>query len=185
MMAIGDVLSIVVFCLWVMLPAYLPNNVAVVVGGGIPIDGGRTWGGNRVLGDGKTWRGTLVGTAVGILVAVLLNSVNQDISVILGVPFPVFSVLVIVSLPLGAMVGDIGASFIKRRTGRERGASFPVVDQLDFVFGALILTFLAAPSWFMSTFSLPVIVVIFIITPVLHRATNIIGYLLGFKQEPY
>ncbi len=44
--------------LWAMLPAYIPNNAAVLAGGGRPIDGGRTWGGRRVLGDGKTWRGT-------------------------------------------------------------------------------------------------------------------------------
>lgn len=184
-MAIGDIFSLILFCVWVMLPAYLPNNVAVVVGGGRPIDAGREWGGHRLLGDGKTWRGTIVGTIVGILVAVLLNGINQSVSGVLGVRFPVFSFLVGVSLPLGAMLGDITASFIKRRTGRERGASFPVVDQLDFVLGALILTFLLAPSWSLTIFSLPVVITIFVITPVLHRATNIIGYLLGLKQEPY
>lgn len=168
-----------------MLPAYLPNNVAVVVGGGRPIDAGREWGGNRLLGDGKTWRGTLVGTIVGILVAVLLNGINDVASGVLGVTLPVFPFFAGVSLAFGAMLGDIAASFIKRRTGRERGASFPVIDQLDFVLGALILTLLFSPTWFLTTFSLPVVVAIFIITPVLHRATNIIGYLLGLKQEPY
>lgn len=184
-MDIGDIFSLVLFSVWLMLPAYLPNNVAVLVGGGRPIDGGHEWAGRRILGDGKTWRGTLVGTVVGILAATVLNAANHDISSLLGVTFPMFPLLVFVSLPLGAMLGDIAASFIKRRTGRERGASFPVVDQLDFVIGALVLTFLVSPVWFLSTFSIAVLVVIIVITPVLHRATNIIGYLLGVKQEPY
>jgi len=53
----------VVTAVWLMLPAYIPNNAAVLGGGGRPIDGGRTLGGHRMLGDGKTWRGTAIGTA--------------------------------------------------------------------------------------------------------------------------
>ncbi len=64
------------------------------------------------------------------------------------------------------MLGDIGASFLKRRTGRERGAAFPGLDQLDFVVGALLCAFVAAPSWFTETFTLPVLVVIVVATPV-------------------
>ncbi len=52
-------LETIVIAFWAMLPAYVPNNAAVLAGGGRPIDGGRTWDGKRVLGDGKTWRGTL------------------------------------------------------------------------------------------------------------------------------
>ena len=38
------ILETVAVAVWVMLPAYIPNNVAVLAGGGRPIDGGRTWG---------------------------------------------------------------------------------------------------------------------------------------------
>lgn len=184
-MVIGSVVSVVLLALWLMLPAYLPNNIAVVVGGGAPIDGGRVWNGHRVLGDGKTWRGTIIGTGIGILIATVLNSLQQWVSAFIGIALPVFPVTAVISLPLGAMIGDIGASFIKRRTGRERGVAFPIVDQLDFVLGAFILTFLVNPSWFIVTFTLPVIVTVLVITPLLHRATNIIGYLLGLKTVPY
>ena len=55
------VVETVAVAIWAMLPAYIPNNVAVLAGGGRPIDGGRTLDdGNRALGDGKTWRGTAV-----------------------------------------------------------------------------------------------------------------------------
>jgi CDP-2,3-bis-(O-geranylgeranyl)-sn-glycerol synthase len=90
-----------------------------------------------------------------------------------------------VTLALGAMVGDITASFLKRRTGRQRGAPFPGVDQLDFVVGALALTLLAAPGWFFDVFSLDVLAVVVVVTPVLHVGTNGIAYLIGVKDEPY
>lgn len=38
-------LASLVSALWAMLPAYLPNNAAVLFGGGPPIDGGREWNG--------------------------------------------------------------------------------------------------------------------------------------------
>jgi CDP-2,3-bis-(O-geranylgeranyl)-sn-glycerol synthase len=92
---------------------------------------------------------------------------------------------VLVALPAGAMLGDIVASFIKRRTGRQRGAAFPGLDQLDFVVFALLLAFLAAPNWFGEVFTLQVLVVIVVATPLLHLGTNAIAYALGLKDEPY
>ncbi|WP_207587426.1 CDP-2,3-bis-(O-geranylgeranyl)-sn-glycerol synthase [Halomontanus rarus] len=179
------ILETVVFAFWVMLPAYVPNNAAVLAGGGRPIDGGRTWNGKRILGDGKTWRGTAVGTAIGAALALALNAIAGDVGSALGVDLPTFPYSVVVALPFGAMLGDITASFLKRRTGRERGAAFPGVDQLDFVVVSLLLAFLVAPEWFLETFTLAVIAVIVIITPVLHVGTNVIAYRLGFKDEPW
>jgi CDP-2,3-bis-(O-geranylgeranyl)-sn-glycerol synthase len=173
----------VVVALWAMLPAYLPNNAAVIAGGGRPIDGGRTWGGKRVLGDGKTWRGTAVGVAVGTLLALALNAIRPGD--FLGATPPEFPVSVGIALSAGAMLGDIAASFLKRRTGRERGAVFPVVDQLDFVAGALVLAAIAAPSWFGDVFTPPLLLTVVLITPLLHLGTNLIAYALGVKSEPW
>ena len=86
---------------------------------------------------------------------------------------------------VGAMLGDILASFLKRRTGRERGASFPGVDQLDFVVASLSLTLLAATDWFLATFTLPVLFVVVVITPLLHVSTNVGAYALGLKNKPW
>jgi CDP-2,3-bis-(O-geranylgeranyl)-sn-glycerol synthase len=173
----------VVVALWAMLPAYLPNNAAVIAGGGRPIDGGRTWGGKRVLGDGKTWRGTAVGVAVGTLLALALNAIRPGD--FLGATPPEFPVSVGIALSAGAMLGDIAASFLKRRTGRERGAVFPVVDQLDFVAGALVLAAIAAPSWFGDVFTPPSLLTVVLITPLLHLGTNLIAYVFGVKSEPW
>ncbi|NHN46735.1 CDP-2,3-bis-(O-geranylgeranyl)-sn-glycerol synthase [Halostella sp. JP-L12] len=180
-----EIVDAIVLAFWVMLPAYVPNNAAVLAGGGRPIDGGRTWGGRRVLGDGKTWRGTAVGTLVGAALALVLSAVAGDVGSAIGVDLPAFPPLAVLTLPLGAMLGDIGASFLKRRTGRERGAAFPGLDQLDFAVGALVLTFLGAPGWAMDTFTLPVLAVIFVLTPLLHVSTNVGAYWLGLKNEPW
>ncbi len=177
--------SLVATAFWAMLPAYVPNNAAVLAGGGRPIDGGRMLGDSRLLGDGKTWRGTAVGTLVGLALALGLNAVNDLVSAALAISLPTFPIHAALGLALGAMLGDIGASFIKRRSGRERGAAFPGLDQLDFVVGALLLAFVVAPDWFLATFTLPVLAVIFVITPILHVGTNIIAYVLGVKNEPW
>ena len=176
-----DPVAVVVTALWAMLPAYVPNNVAVLTGGGRPIDGGRTWGDRRVLGDGKTWRGTAAGTLAGVALALGLNAVGT----VLGVTPPTFSLLAALGLALGAMYGDIGASFLKRRTGRERGAPFPGLDQLDFVIGALALATLLDFGWVTDTFTLPVLVVVLVATPLLHVLTNAIAYVLRFKDKPW
>ncbi|NIB99705.1 CDP-2,3-bis-(O-geranylgeranyl)-sn-glycerol synthase [Halobacterium sp. R2-5] len=170
---------------WVMLPAYVPNNAAVLAGGGRPIDGGRTWGGKRVLGDGKTWRGTAIGTLVGAALAAVLNAVQPAAGDAVGVALPSFPPAAMLALPAGAMLGDILASFLKRRTGRERGAAFPLLDQLDFVVVALALAAIAAPAWFGDTFTLGVLVAILVLTPLLHVLTNGAAYLLGLKNEPW
>jgi CDP-2,3-bis-(O-geranylgeranyl)-sn-glycerol synthase len=177
--------EVVVTALWAMLPAYVPNNAAVLAGGGRPIDGGRTLGGRRLLGDGKTWRGTAAGTLAGVALALALDAVVADASAVLGVTLPAFPLLAAVGLAFGAMCGDVGASFLKRRTGRERGAPFPGVDQLDFVVGALALAAALDWGWFSATFSLPVLAVVLVATPVLHVVTNVIAYALGFKDEPW
>ena len=175
----------VAVAVWTMLPAYVPNNVAVLAGGGRPIDGGHRWNDRRVLGDGKTWRGTAFGTLAGVALALALNGVASTVSDGLGVGLPTFPLAAMVALAFGAMLGDILASFLKRRTGRERGAAFPLVDQLDFVVVALALTALAAPTWFTDIFTLDVVVAVLVITPLLHVLTNGIAYGLGLKNEPW
>lgn len=180
-----DVIEIVVVAFWAMLPAYVPNNAAVLFGGGRPIDGGRTWGDSRLLGDGKTWRGTAGGTATGLALALALNRLSSTATDALGIALPEFPVVAAFTLSAGAMVGDITASFVKRRSGRERGAAFPGLDQLDFVVGALVPTAVFASGWFTETFTVPVLAVVLLITPLLHVGTNVLAYYLGLKDEPW
>ena len=178
-------LETVVIAFWAMLPAYVPNNAAVLFGGGRPIDGGRTLGERRLLGDGKTWRGTAGGTLSGVALALVLDGIRTDVAGVTGFGLPDFPLVAAVALAFGAMLGDVCASFLKRRSGRERGAAFPVLDQLDFVVGALALTFVVAPDWFQRTFTTSVLVVVLVVTPVLHVGTNVFAYWVGLKDEPW
>ncbi|WP_049980390.1 CDP-2,3-bis-(O-geranylgeranyl)-sn-glycerol synthase [Halolamina rubra] len=178
-------LELIAGALWAMLPAYIPNNAAVLAGGGRPIDGGRTMGDARLLGDGKTWRGTAVGTAVGVALALALDAAAPAVGDALGISLPGFPINAALGLALGAMLGDIGASFVKRRSGRERGAAFPGLDQLDFVVGALLLALLFAPDWTLQVFTPARVAVVVVVTPLLHLATNGIAYWLGVKDEPW
>jgi CDP-2,3-bis-(O-geranylgeranyl)-sn-glycerol synthase len=76
-------------------------------------------------------------------------------------------------------------SFFKRRFGKERGTKWPVADQYDLVAGAFLLLLLLDPTWLSAYVTIPVLIIILIITPVLHRAVNIIGYHIRVKEVPW
>ena len=60
--------EVILQAFWLILPAYIANGSAVLVGGGTPIDFGKTWrDGKRILGDGKTWRGLFAGAILGMI----------------------------------------------------------------------------------------------------------------------
>jgi CDP-2,3-bis-(O-geranylgeranyl)-sn-glycerol synthase len=51
--------------------------------------------------------------------------------------------------------------------------------------GAWLFTIIIAPHWFWQNFTPSIILIVSIMTPILHRATNIIGYKMGAKREPW
>ncbi len=177
-----------IIAIWLMLPSYLPNNFAVLFGGGRPLDLGRTFpDGRRILGDGKTFRGTIMGVLGGTGLGLVLDSIasaRPDLG-LPGFGSGIELILVLVGLSLGAMAGDVVASFFKRRMGMKRGESLFLVDQLDFVVGSWALTLLLAPRWFSENFTSEIIFIVLIVTPLLHRATNMIGYKIKAKKEPW
>ena len=178
--------------LWFFLPAFVANPAAVLFGGGRPIDLGRTLrDGERLFGDGKTWRGLVGGTAGGALLGLLLSTPflvlapSSSWSFGSTVPEALGASAV---LAFGALLGDLAGAFVKRRMHLPRGAKASGLDQYDFVLGALLLS-LAIPSWsvprFFSGDALLGLLAIIVITPALHRAVNLIGYRMGKKHEPW
>ena len=178
-------MNALIVAFWLMLPAYVPNNCAALFGGGTPLDRGRLFqDGRRILGDGKTFRGTFAGTVCGVSVGLLQN----QIAPLLGLPTfggGYEQLFILLALSLGAMLGDIVAAFFKRRMGLNRGAPLFIIDQLDFVIGAWLFVILIAPDWFNLHFTSTIILIVLIITPILHRVTNIIGFKMGAKREPW
>ena len=167
----NEIIEIIGSALWFILPAYFTNATPVVLGGGPPLDGGRCLGdGRRIFGDGKTIHGFVAGIGAGTVIGVLQGVAKGPLLHYLSLGF---------LLALGALLGDLMGSFIKRRLGIERGGALPGLDQLGFVIIALLLASpVEVPSW-------QAIVAIFLITPALHLATNFIGYKLGLKSRPY
>ena len=115
-------------------------------------DFGKTWkDGRRILGDGKTWRGLITGAIVGMtggfglsIVAIYAN--NSDFAFLGLSDFGRFPLMIpiIGSICFGALFGDITESFLKRRRGKKRGEDWIPFDQLDFIIGALVLSFIIA-----------------------------------------
>ena len=186
-------LQIFFIVLWIMMPAYLSNTFAVITGGKYPIDQGKLHSdGNRILGDGKTWSGLIGGTIGGMLIGylqinygeiiieALANTNNYDF-------WGENSLLIIFLLSFGALLGDMTASFFKRRSKLNRGDKSPILDMFDFIGMALFLTLIFDYDWLKSWILdgyVPLFTLL-IATPVLHRGVNIIGYKIGIKNEPW
>ena len=181
--SIDTVIIALVSALWIMLPAYVPNSAAAVLGGGAPIDGKRSWrDGRRIFGDGKTWRGLVLGIASGFIAGLILIFLQSEF----GWDFlPVLTVTSVFLLATGALLGDLVKSFFKRRLGKNSGDPWLIADQYDLVAGAFLLTIIFDYSWFVSVMTVPIFIIILIITPLLHRGTNIIGYITGIKKVPW
>ena len=179
--------------LWIMMPAYLANTIAVVTGGRFPIDQGKKLGdGNRILGDGKTWSGLLGGTLGGITIGYLqLNFGNSIIDGIAGTNNETFwgdtPFLIFFLLAFGALFGDLTASFFKRRQNLNRGDKYPLLDMYDFIAMSLLLTLILGGGWLQTWIfdgTVPLFTLL-IATPILHRGVNIIGFKIGLKNEPW
>jgi CDP-2,3-bis-(O-geranylgeranyl)-sn-glycerol synthase len=93
-------------------------------------------------------------------------------------------------LGFACLLGDSTGSFVKRRRGLKRegdvSSKAPLLDTLPFaimvfLFGQL---FLGSSVLAASELRLPMIVLI-LITPILHRSFNLIGYKIGWKDVPY
>ena len=150
--------------IWLFLPAYFANAAPVLLHGGGPLDGGRSWrDGKRILGDHKTVYGTITGIAVGALFSLAQGNALQ------GTLFAV-----------GAIGGDLIFAFIKRRMGLEPGKPLPLWDQVGFIILAIILGSLVVPS---PTWEQDLAMIITTI-PV-HYVSNLFAWGLSWKKEPW
>jgi CDP-2,3-bis-(O-geranylgeranyl)-sn-glycerol synthase len=184
--------TVIVQAFWIVIPIYVANASAVIVGGGTPIDFRKTWkDGRRILGDGKTWRGLLSGTFLGMtagfgLVVAASYIKTSEYSFLNLTNFEGFPVMILLlfSLCFGALLGDIIESFFKRRIGKERGKDWIPFDQLDFLVGALVCSFLmsgllslggvTSSNWFFTNISLWHILILLVVTPVIHITANVL-----------
>ena len=146
-------------------PSYVANAAPLLLGGGRTLDGGRKLSdGQPVFGSHKTVRGVLAGVIAGSLVG--LGESLVDPRLVLGG----------IMIALGSVIGDLFGAFIKRRFRVEPGRAFPVLDQLDFILGGLLLGYVFFPVSLISA------VLVVVVTPPIHLATNYGAFLLGIKK---
>ena len=163
-----DVVTLIVEVFKFIFPAYCANAAPVLAGGGVPMDFGKNFlDGKRVFGRNKTFNGFFFGLTIGIVA----GSVEV---VLFGYPL-----LFVALSPLGALLGDLAGAFLKRRLNIPPGGLLPVVDQVDFVVGALVF------SLPLAIVTLPLAVAVLLITPPIHLLTNFAAYRLKLKSNPW
>ncbi len=172
-------LDIIINSLWLIIPAYCANIFPVLMKGKYPIDFKKDFvDGNRLLGNGKTIEGFFSGIIFGSLIGILQIYLQPFMGPFYILQFQ-HSILTVILLATGAMVGDLIGSFVKRRFGLERGAPTPILDQLDFlVFSLAVVSVIISIefSW---------VIFLLIITPILHYSSNIFVFTLKLKDRPW
>jgi len=165
-----EITQLIIEAVKFMFPAYCANAVPVIAGGGLPMDFGRKFFDRRpIFGKNKTYRGFFLGLTVGT-VAGLGETVVFHYPVLFGL-----------LLSLGALLGDLAGAFLKRRLNIAPGGLLPVVDQVDFIVGAIVFSlplFITSLSWELT-------VTVLVITPPIHLLTNFVAYKLGLKSNPW
>ena len=181
---------------WIIIPAYIANASALLVGGKTPIDFGRKFkDGKRILGDGKTWNGLITGGFIGITAgfaiataAPYINQIFADnnldfLSITNFEGFP-FMIPIIASITYGALLGDLIESFFKRRKGISRGNNWIPFDQIDFILGVLCFSLIMSTilhvtgamsyNWFLVNLTLPHVLFLLIVSPFIHLFSNFV-----------
>jgi len=160
--------------LYYIFPAYCANAAPVIFGGGRPIDLGRKFiDGKPIFGSNKTQRGFIAGILIGTLVGWAQETLAPSVGLERG------SIVLGFTLSLGALVGDLIGSFVKRRLNLQPGAPFPISDQIDFVLVALLF------SWMVEPPTISAAVIIIVLTLPIHLLTNLVAYLLRIKKKPW
>jgi len=162
MITVNDLILAIYF----MIPAYIANSIPTIFGGGKSIDCGRKFiDGERIFGTNKTIKGFLSGLLCGSLAAII-----EDFTLIKG--FALVGILI----SLGSLSGDLFGAFIKRRLKLAPGFPLPLMDQLDFIFGALLFTY---PIY---NLTLGAVFILILVTPPFHIFTNALAYVLKLKN---
>jgi CDP-2,3-bis-(O-geranylgeranyl)-sn-glycerol synthase len=163
-----DIAVLIIEALKFIFPAYCANGAPVIGGGGRPLDFGKNFfDGKRIFGTNKTFRGFFFGLAIGIGVGFVEYLLFN---------YPIWFCLL---SPLGALLGDLTGAFLKRRLNIAPGGLLPIIDQIDFVVGALLFSYpLGIITWQLA-------VVVLLITPPIHLFTNFVAFKLKLKKNPW
>jgi len=169
--------------IWFFLPMGVANmapvfvkNINFLAG---PIDFNKKLNDQPILGKNKTIRGLVAATLFGGIFYLLQKYLFtfdffQQISLFDYQTIPWFAGFL---MGLGAIVGDMVKSFLKRRFKINPGRPWIPFDQIDYVLGGTL---------FFSLFYVPTtkdVVFLLLIGLTLHIIVNIIGYYVGLREH--
>ncbi|MDD2757908.1 MAG: CDP-archaeol synthase [Patescibacteria group bacterium] len=167
-----------------MLPAGMANMAPVLFQWlpflNTPVDFNKQWGGRPIFGANKTYRGFFVGIICSIFTVWVLSLFSDRLAQISPVDFGAINIFYLGALlGGGALAGDLLKSFFKRRLGIASGKSWVPLDQLDWIFGALIFAgFYINIGWIYWLTAL-------VIFGLIHPLVNLIGYWLKIKPNRF
>jgi len=174
--------NLILRALLLFLPAMVANASPVLIVGkivknGHPIDLGYILkDGRRLFGEGKTWEGLISGIITSSLVGLSYAKYTTNN----------YWIMYGIVVGLGALLGDLLNSFVKRRLGKGRGDPFPPFDQITFIIGAFIMIKVsgieALTGIYLNSTDLLIGVAI---AGILHPVSNYIAYKLGLKSVPW
>ena len=162
----------------------------------------------QILGDGKSWNGLLGGSFVSALLMLTSHTLWEGRSFANSKPFvdpleltnesdwfwmfndSLTAFILGFLLGLACLIGDSLGSFIKRRRGLKRegdiSSKAPILDTMPFAISIFLFGFILFPGQILTQDVLVMpIIILLIITPIIHRLTNILGYRMGLKDVPY
>ena len=153
----------------------------------IPLDGGATWRGRRLLGDNKTISGFVVMIPAAAIALPVVAIVFQQVGIASIWPISSRGYAALGAwCAAGFMLGELPNSFVKRRLGVEPGAAAAgragawqlALDRLDSGLGLLV-----AASLVVEVPWLTWLIVIAVGAP-FHWAFSVAMFRLGLKPRP-
>ena len=177
--------SIILQCLYFMLPAVFANMAPVIVKNrfnnlAIPLDFNKKINNKPIFGKHKTFRGLVFGVIFAIII-IFIQYVLYSNDILVDLVIIDYSnwLLLGVLAGLGTIFGDLMGSFVKRRLNYEPGKPFIPFDQIDAVVGTLIFIY---P---LVRLSLNRIIIIFVLSFVLHVTISRLAYILKVRKEKW
>lgn len=183
--------EIIFIAVWLFLPAGIANAAAsqgkhfkFLDFLAIPVDGGLTIGGQRLLGKNKTVRGFILGTLASAILGCFMMQAYGWLDIAETFDFSweygdLRGGLFGACIGFGALLGDSVESFFKRRIGVKPGEPWFPFDQLDYIIGSTVM------SLILVQLELEIYIAYFLIFFPLHLIVKYVGFHLGLDDKKF
>lgn len=146
-----------------------------------PVDFGKQYKGTDIFGSHKTWRGIIIGTIVGIIVA-WIQKLLYKFNFFQYISFYNYQETNVLFLGfligLGALLGDLFFSFLKRRKNINPGDSWVPFDQIGYIIGPFLLV-----NLFFQKVNIYAWIWILVFSFFLHMIGNRVGFWLKVSDN--